>query len=503
MGNDKIYQDEPIIYQPARFVEKEGRSPVVGYQKGGSGLSILSDGTYDMPEAVINMRRLAYTSEAIGKPREWLFLQQARFMEDYEDSYTQPVKYNRYFPTYADMTNAELRSYFTWRTAVRHGEYPEVCISFVYVYLYELISLIGCKDVEDGYQKLRDLQERYQYASVSPRIYANIEVWMHDYVLYYGLDPALLRGEDTQYEEAVVVLLHDKEQPDEELFDALQTLSSYKIERSAVMKKHRDAMVRAACKTYRMIAEHYRMHGNVTFCEEIFGRMTEMQFSLFRNAVFYHERRAGDRHITVNEIHHYRVRNGVWYCKRYYGRLHQNQQIGKLLRAVDNALRERTGLKPLSVPGMTKLLSDTVQKALDACEAEQLEQERPVVNIDLSRLSDIRAAADVTRDKLLVEEEVSLQPEPVEPKPEPAQDEPEPASDLPLAPEEYGFLQALLYGGDWRQAAKDCGKLPSLLTEAVNEKLFDLFGDTVIDDAGDVPELIEDYTDELKGMIQP
>ena len=41
----------------------------------------------------------------------------------------------------------------------------------------------------------------------------------------------------------------------------------------------------------------------------------------------------------------------------------------------------------------------------------------------------------------------------------------------------------------------------SILADSINEKLFDLFGDTVIDFSADSPELIEDYTDELREMF--
>ena len=39
--------------------------------------------------------------------------------------------------------------------------------------------------------------------------------------------------------------------------------------------------------------------------------------------------------------------------------------------------------------------------------------------------------------------------------------------------------------------------------QKVNEALFDRFADTVLCCDGDVPSLIEDYTDELKGLIEP
>ncbi|MDE6260036.1 MAG: hypothetical protein K2M42_04130, partial [Oscillospiraceae bacterium] len=71
--------------------------------------------------------------------------------------------------------------------------------------------------------------------------------------------------------------------------------------------------------------------------------------------------------------------------------------------------------------------------------------------------------------------------------------------DTPLSPPEYRLLQCLLYGGDtgWVQAE---GHLLSVLVDGINEKLYDTFLDTVIDDG---PQLIEDYIDELKEMVHP
>ena len=41
----------------------------------------------------------------------------------------------------------------------------------------------------------------------------------------------------------------------------------------------------------------------------------------------------------------------------------------------------------------------------------------------------------------------------------------------------------------------------SVAVEEINETLFDDFGDTVIDFDGDSPIIIEDYENELKGML--
>ncbi|MDE7262758.1 MAG: hypothetical protein K2N78_11975 [Oscillospiraceae bacterium] len=40
----------------------------------------------------------------------------------------------------------------------------------------------------------------------------------------------------------------------------------------------------------------------------------------------------------------------------------------------------------------------------------------------------------------------------------------------------------------------------SVLVDGVNEKLYDTFQDTVLDDT---PQLVEDYIDDLKEMVRP
>ena len=77
--------------------------------------------------------------------------------------------------------------------------------------------------------------------------------------------------------------------------------------------------------------------------------------------------------------------------------------------------------------------------------------------------------------------------------------EPSGQEDGLLAPAEYRLLQCLLYGGDagWVQAE---GWLLSVLVDGINEKLYDTFQDSVLDDT---PQLVEDYIDDLKEMVRP
>ena len=135
-----------------------------------------------------------------------------------------------------------------------------------------------------------------------------------------------------------------------------------------------------------------------------------------------------------------------------------------------------------------------IKKAVNEQYRESLERKKPVISIDISKLQGIRDTAEVTRDKLIVEEEPE---EPVTP-----------ASPIE-EPHESGILKtplkeimiALLRGENAETVARKNGIMLSVAAEKINETLFEDFGDTVIDFDGDTPIIIEDYENELKGMF--
>ena len=74
-------------------------------------------------------------------------------------------------------------------------------------------------------------------------------------------------------------------------------------------------------------------------------------------------------------------------------------------------------------------------------------------------------------------------------------------SDNPLSEAEYFFVHALLYGGEWKSYLKERRIALSMLADSINEKLMDVVGDTVIEFAGEDPQLIEDYIGELTELV--
>lgn len=492
---EKIYRDEPILRPASQLLRRdsvrETRSAPI---------------KTEAPSRLMEMRRMVYLPEAQWKSREWLFYKQGKFMEDFEDDYESDVLFDKYYPTYSDMTLEQQRAYFGWRTKVRRGEYAPTELSFMFVYAYELINLIGVHTPQEGYDRLKALLDNY--GESQPKLKKYIAEWLYDMVIYYGLDTLLIADcELRKFDDAITVLRDISSRSQEEIFSALNTVSSYNAERSAFCKAYPEDFKAVTAASYRELDEYYRNNRKNTLFDKYFGKRVCNVHRMFNSAVFCHYRTVKHTGVTVSEVRRYVFRHGEWYCEEYVGRPHANKQAGELLRAVDAIMRRRYDHpKQIQQPDIIKPLVKIIEQEIDKLLTEKKRAEAARVDIDLSKLGSIRRAADITRDKLIVEEEAD-DSEPIHevaPQPEPQEETPSEAENTtPLDEGEYEFVRALLFGGDYSAAARNAGSMPSLLADSVNEKLYDIFADTVIEFDGDTPVIIEDYEEELKGMILP
>ncbi len=135
----------------------------------------------------MEMRKLAryspsnYWSGPSDTMQAVMFYKQAKFMENFEDDYEENAPFSMYFPSYQMMSYEQLRTYFSWRSAVRKGVVRQTSFSYVFLYLYELINNVGVKDCEDGLEKLAFLWDAYRPYEKKLDRYMN--VWVRDYYI--------------------------------------------------------------------------------------------------------------------------------------------------------------------------------------------------------------------------------------------------------------------------------------------------------------------------------
>ena len=348
-----------------------------------------------------------------------------------------------------------------------------------------------------------------------------------------------------------VLPLPPDEAREERLMAAIDALSTYNLANSRLNRSHHRDLRHVACAVYVRMARYYDTHRKTGIVASLFGEETAMPYTMFASAVFFAPERHEDCEYRLDPIHVYRCQNGFWECMRIHGSRQKSSKLGEMMRACDQRLRLAldTGhpLKEEKVPKyLAKIIDDEIVAWLSWDAAHQ-----PVkIDIDLSQLGHIRSAAAQTREALLIDEEredgTPTEAESTffeQPVVEPASDviaqpvatampqdeadeptvsteqfgivapllapEPAPSTTTPidaataLDPAADAYLRALLEQ-DTAQAASavaQSGQSEDMLVDNINEALFDLVGDTVIEFGAAGPQIIEDYEADVRGYL--
>lgn len=338
---------------------------------------------------------------------------------------------------------------------------------------------------------------------------------------------------------------------EERLMAAINALSTYNLSNSRLDRSHHCDLRHVACAVYVRMARYYDTHRKTGIVASLFGEETAMPYTMFASAVFFAPERHEDCEYRLNPIHIYRCQNGFWECMRIHGSRQKSSKLGEMMRACDQRLRLALDpahpLKEEKVPKyLAKIIDDEIVAWLSWDAAHQ-----PVkIDIDLSQLGHIRSAAAQTREALLIDEEredgvpVEVEATLIEqPNTESApdmtaepgemtirQDEPDeptvsteefgvvapllvsapaPVTSAPieaankLAPAADAFLRALLEQNvaQVTSAVAHSGQSEDMLVDTINEALFDLVGDTVIEFGAAGPQIIEDYEADVRGYL--
>lgn len=447
-----------------------------------------------VPEKIIQMRRLyEYSNQSFQKKCE-NFYRQGKFMEDYEDDQPWTGEFRRYFPTYHDLNVRQLRGYFTWRTAVRKGEYHPTSLSFAYIYLYELLCEIGVSSPEESLQKMEQFQQNFLgHGFGDSQMTHNLQTWMLEFSVIHNLSPEETRkNADEQLlktDEALAVLRHPEDHTDEEIFSALCTVDKDKLRKSSAFKKFPD-------KTQQIFAALWRENDFFTLC---FDEPRTYPWYPLNNAVYYEETPHPDCTYELDPCRTFACKDGKWTVTKYAAVFYNQTFLSGLLREADRVIRKFLKSGHYLQPRMdNSWATPVVEAAIDNCIAEEKRKEAEArrISIDFSGLEQIRQDASVTRDSLLIDEE----PDPVpEPEPEPQQD---PDPEVPgLDPRYTKILAMLLQNEDPGNYIKENHFMPSIVADAVNEALFDDIGDSVLESNGDDLTLIEDYREDIADIL--
>lgn len=460
------------------------------------------DGVLSPIKAVPTMNRL-------GSATEHRFTGRAKELVDRTESFAMFVPYMNYWPTYDSMTAAQSKWYFYWRGAVRHGEYPDTDLSYIFLYVYELINGVGWSDAIDGYHIMVAVWSAYR--EHHPKLNDYLIDWIADYALLHQLDVSLDIFDDVLQELSgdlleIEVLRRFNTDPLDVPFPLMLQLSDYDISKSKFYNEGGSVFIKEyAPKVLTLVDSYLLKQQNIRLINMFYpGLPVAKERFVFRSAMYDDSLYGSTITVHVTQI-----------CEH----IPLREFMTQLVRAIENKLREirnfKGKLRGIEIePEIEILVSRYLDRELN--ELPTREQKGPAVVIDAEKLAQLQQDSEFVRDILTVDLNTSVDETPIEPM-EPKESleieedheiDIEPISfvswDTTGLPDEWdqlaqalssSYLEALyalkqgLGYSELQRIAQDAGTMPELLLDGINEMTMDIVGDLVID--GNV--LMEEY----------
>lgn len=520
---------------------------------------------------------------------EITMVRQGEFMADVEDDYGRRVFCAIPQPIYAGMSNSQLRTYFSWRTDVRRGVYNEIDEPYLVLYCYELFNRIGVTGAEDAFGRLVALWENCHFAPKRKNFFIR---WLKDFYAFNRISAPLPFEESSDKNFNSIVEFEKGDYSDK--LDFLGANSTYSINESTFLNESTYPLMNGALEAVlNALDAHFRKY-DVKLSTLVCGKFKkDFSWEPFARAIVDIDRQDGFQNVQISPIERYALRRGepvlehyeLSVCRGFVGYILKSTEaklrrllvFGKYLnpniKMMESDIRNREKIEAaVNAPEFADIIPDAVEeycrgagikvapkpaskKPLKPWD-EQPSVEPVVVNIDVSKLENIRKLADENARKLIVDDftertaEISQQPEISVEKNQPdfstdvaesadyediAQqihddefdesvseyaelaptDEENPAPDflddrsslenLPdewqilaknLTPDNLRFLNSMLNGTE-REFCRERDILPQMMTEEINGEALLAIDDVLIENGA----ILEDYAEEVKIMI--
>ncbi|GGH27472.1 TerB N-terminal domain-containing protein [Paenibacillus segetis] len=331
--------------------------------------------------------------------REQQFVQKARELERETVESAVFVPFQTYWPTYEQMQPGQLRWYLYWREEVRSERYPDTDLSYLFVYLYELIHGIGWNVPTQGYALMDRVWQAYRQRY--PKLDVYVREWLHDLALVFELDMPLtepLQKLPRNMSPGLKELEWRRRftaDPLDLSWDMLLLLLDYDVEKSRFYMEQGRKDLRAYIPKVLVLVDGYLAKTKGTRLIERFKpREKKVNRFLFRSAIYDHEMYG--RTITVPTL-------------SISDDLPLRSYLTQLVRLTENKLRELMGfkgkLRGISVePEVEQLITRFLQKEFKQRKEEEAKARIPEVKINSAKLRKLRQESDEVRDMLLIGE---------------------------------------------------------------------------------------------------
>lgn len=262
------------------------------------------------------------------------FARQAQYMDDFTDDYPKDIAFSDSMPTYADMSLAQLRCFFTWRTRTQAGDWRSIGYSYVLLRVFELLNLHG-----DPHQTAEQLAELWlNMQAFHPKLNLRMPQWFKDYYICHDF---------SQPFDALAASLGLSEFfPERVQTNGLLSLSSYACRESRFFREQPQLLPVLECAltaAVEQLSPLFTLHG-VNREEAFFMKPARFSYhELYRDALALPPPMRGTHEIHISHSEIYRIQNGNWSCAMESAFRPPSHALGYVVKRLETALRQMAG----------------------------------------------------------------------------------------------------------------------------------------------------------------
>ena len=473
-------------------------------------------------EKFYEMRKLA-SQRPFARSDSELFYRQARFMEDFTDDYEGNAKFNMYYPYYQNMGYEYLRTFFTWRTNVRNGDIQPTSLSYIYLYIYEILSGIGVSDPADGLDKLLALWNDVPF--IRPGVEKYLPKWLKDYHIFYELPfPEFVEKHKMQKYYSLSLLFDENVENKLELWNSI---SGYNITSSRFYKEGNEQILSDCFNAVMTAIQDFCTKRNTRFEDLlIYSVSRRSPWQPFKQALFGSRVKQNDREIKISDFERYYCKNGHWTANLpiYYSS--QKDFVGYIVKKTESCLRHETkykykltaemkyGSKPFRELQRPAAKRAELDKAIEKAVSDFYRSINLIaVKVDHINLARIREEALETQEQLIVPEDTTTQATQGDGSIVSLEiEQEEPPLTLSFADgwkalrnaltdvERQALSLTLQEGADIKTFADEKNIMLEVLADNINEKAADYIGDSLLEvDDGII--LYDEYRENIASII--
>lgn len=309
------------------------------------------------------------------------------------------VPFMSYWPTYDSMNTLQKAWYFYWRSQVRQGNYVDTDLSYIFILMYELLSAVGWKTPQEGYEYV--LQVWLEYRNTFPNLDRYLSNWTFDFAQLHGLEytipfegnPVLLVPSTMT---DILIEQHVDDIPLNLQFSLINALCDYSLAKSKFYDDNQglmqEAIPRVVVLADAVLRKKTKMGILKTYGPE---HSREQMYYAFKNSVCP----------QANT----RITHSV---KAYSKNKMLREYITELVRYSENVLRELKGyhgyLRGFSLDDETeKLIKSFLEKEYEEPVPQANEGAKKVeLNLNFENINILREESDAVRTALQVEKSI-------------------------------------------------------------------------------------------------